>query len=131
MASRVRITEATTGSPRGSSVYEYEAGDVLECSGSRMTERLAEILVADGAAEWVAPAGSPGDRETKPAGPEETKPAGPEETKERSFESNGGWKTFYESSTQGAQWQVGKAQCTKEEAEAWVKREVTLEELQN
>lgn len=123
----VRILEDTTGSVDHIHTQSYEEGEVLECDGRRMSEELAEILIDGGQAEWV---GEDEARETKPAGPEETKPAGPEETAEDStegrwYETSGSWKTFYDADG----WEVGKAQCSKEDAEAWVDGEISLDEL--
>lgn len=129
----VRITEDTTGSPRGSDIYSYEEGETLSVGTRRMTERLATILVDGDLAEWVESSsdaspedGTPEGRETKPAGPEETKPTAPEEEKTvASYESSGSWKTFYDEDG----WEVGKAQVSKEEAETAVEEGLPLEEV--
>lgn len=117
---QVRILENTTGSVDHIHTQSYEQGEVLECDGRRMSEELAEILVDEGTAEWVDE-----EREAKPAGPTETKPDGPDEEKGRWYETNGSWKTFYDADG----WEVGKAQCSKEEAERWVNGDASLDNI--
>lgn len=117
----LRITEDTSGSPRGIHTREFSAGEVVGMDDPRMSQQLAEVLVDDGTAEWVE------ERSTKPVGPDETKPDGPEETKVDSFESSGGWKTFYDEEG----WELGKEQVSKEEAEQAVEQGLTFAEIQD
>ncbi len=86
-------------------------GDVVET-----TERLAQIHVEEGRAKRVE-----GDYTTTEQAPDydttEQKP-------DREWTASGSWKTLYEGGEE-----VGKAQASAEEANAWTRGDKTLDEI--